>query len=66
MATAKINTSRFLAKGNTNQTARVGSVEASPVDQGSPKGGFLASGGNKNTGTVGGRMAGLAGSAKAR
>lgn len=63
MATAKINTSRFLAKGNTNSNQRAGGVHvALPSGPGSSA--YVKAG--KKTDTVGGRMSGMSTSAKAK
>jgi len=63
MASSKVNTSRFLAKGGTNAQARVGGVHvALPSGPSSSK--YMPTGANKNS-TMGSRMAGL-GSQKAK
>ncbi|NVN99236.1 MAG: hypothetical protein HXX17_07930 [Geobacteraceae bacterium] len=64
MATSKVNTSRFLAKGG-DRGQKVGGVYVSPVTQGNPANPWLAKGGTDG-GKAGGRMAGLATNAKVR
>ena len=63
MATSKVNTSRFLAKGG-DRGQKAGSVEVSPVSQGNPGGASWLQKGGLNGSKVGGRMAGLSASAK--
>jgi hypothetical protein len=65
MATAKINTSRFLAKGG-DRGQKVGSVYVSPVTQGNPGGASWFAKGGTDGGKAGGRMAGLSNTAKVR
>ena len=65
MATEKINTSRFLAKGG-DRGQKVGSVYVSPTSQGSPNGASWFAKGGTDGGKAGGRMAGLSASAKVR
>jgi hypothetical protein len=63
MATSKVNTSRFLAKGG-DRGQKVGAVTSGSVAGKGNSSSYLPTG--KKEFTVGGRIAGLSNSAKAR